>query len=163
MDQTVGVEVVVESSARRILDTHFDRKDESSAANERDFVAVITTNSFSPFCSTLMTFWLPLSFPFFFSFSLSGLSFPLFDLSFPDVIVHSPLMASTFPPFLIFTQSNRLLVRISSRVLGFFLVAIESSLLGRRFKEEVETRDWNCISSPGSRIEDQLGPTRPFS
>ena len=63
-------------------------------------------------------------------------------------------MAITLPPFSIFAQINRLLVRISIRVLVFFLVAIESSLLGRRLREEVETSDWKCISSPGSRIED---------
>ena len=38
-DQAAALEVVVGSSACRILDTHFDRKAESSAMNESDFVA----------------------------------------------------------------------------------------------------------------------------
>jgi len=169
------LEPVVGSSAHWILDTQFDRKAKSSAMNENDFViwrrqgkslfarwrgvrrTVKTTNSFSPFGSTLMTIWLTLSFLFLLSFSLSGLGFSLLDPPFPVVtfgIVHSPLMARTFPPFLIFTQSNRLLVRMSILVLVFFLVVIESSLLGRRLREVVDTNDWNRTLSPGSRIED---------
>ena len=38
-DQAAALEVVVGSSACRILDTHFDRRAESSAMNESDFVA----------------------------------------------------------------------------------------------------------------------------
>ena len=104
-----------------------------------------------------MIVWLALSFPFFFSFSLSGLDFTKLGFSFPVVtfgITHTPLMARTLPPFSIFTQINRLSVRISTLGLVFFLVVIESSLLERRLREEVETGDWNRISSPGSRIED---------
>lgn len=173
-DQGAALEVGVGSSARWILDTHFDRKAESSATNENDFVAwrihgeslftprrrwrtVKTTNSLSPFGSTLMTAWLTLSLLFFFSFSLSGLGFSQFEFSFPAAtlgITHSPLMAMTLPPFSILTQINRLFVRMSILVLVFFLVVIERSLLGRRLRDEVETNEWNRISSPGSRIED---------
>ena len=89
-------------------------------------------------------------------------------------------MARTLPPFAILTQIKRLLVRTSALVLAFFLVVIESSLLGRRLSDEAETVDWNRISSPGDRIEDlnkyqqtihgnkarekadQLGSTSPF-
>lgn len=104
-----------------------------------------------------MTVWLTLSFLFLPPFSLSSLGFSLFGPPFPVVtfgIVHSPLIVRTFPPFLIFTQSNRLLVRMSILVLVFFLVVIESSLLGRRLREVVDTNDWNSMLSPGSRIED---------
>jgi len=38
-DQAAALEVVVGSSACRMLDTHFDRMAESSAMNESDFVA----------------------------------------------------------------------------------------------------------------------------
>ena len=174
-DQAAALEAVVGSSARWMLETHLDRKAESSAANERVFAAwkrrdellfflrrrvrhtVKTTNSLSPFESTLVTTWLALSFHFFLSFSLSGLGFSQFCFSFPVVafgIAHSPLMARTLPPFPILTQINRLLVRRRALVLAFLLVVIESSLLGRRLRSEVETNDWNCITSPGSRIED---------
>ena len=39
VDQVTGSDVVVGLSARWILDTHFDRRAGSSAANESDFVA----------------------------------------------------------------------------------------------------------------------------
>jgi len=103
-----------------------------------------------------MTVWLALSFPFLppplpppgLGFSQLGFSFPIAG------ITHSPLMARTLPPFSILTQINRWLVRTSALALVFFLVVIESSLLGRRLRDEVETKDWNRISSPGARMED---------
>jgi len=92
-----------------------------------------------------MTVWLTGSFPFLaaplpppgLGFSQLGFSFPVVALG----ITHSPLMARTLPPFSTLTQINRLLVRTSALVLVFFLVVIESSLLGRRLRDEVETND----------------------